>query len=911
MAFDPSSPLPPNRPPEVEIAGDHIGSYVLCEVLGKGGFGNVWRAEQTEVVRREVALKVIKLGMDTTQVLRRFDQERQTLAALDHPNITTMLDAGVSPDGRPYFAMELVRGGPITHWCDAHNAPLPERLRLFIQVCKAVQHAHDRGILHRDLKPTNILVTEIDGRPVPKIIDFGIAKALHASTLDDLTTLTQGDQMVGTPLYMSPEQIGGTGELDGRADVYALGILLYELLTGEMPFDTGTVQAGGIVAMKRLLLETNPERPSTRVRRRTTAAHKRTTEPKTRLSVLPADLDWITMRALEKDRQRRYTSAAELAADVQRHLDRQRVLARPPSATYAASRWIQRHRTACTAAALGLAASMAVLSVLRFFQQEAPDEVMLAADGSYTNSLGMKFVPVPGTDVLFCIHETRWQEYTAFANDAPRLDVHWKKAFFATPQSGLVFCGQKDGFPVMGVSWKEAQSFCTWLSHREGWTYRLPTDAEWSIASGLNEDRPPGTTPASLSGKNDNHFPWGGDFPPRSEDRPGNLADAAFHQKFPDVPWLEGFKDDFVTTAPVMSFKPNALGLHDMGGNSAEWCEDWLDDTHQRRVIRGPSFLLSARDALLTSHRSSQMPTEHPYNAGFRCVLERKRPAIAPVFVPPPPAAPPVYRHATPLPLALFPQPLPPEEVARRSVTNSLGMKFIPVPGSAVLYCIHETRQQDYATFAREVPGPERVRIEPGRDALFAVAADDHPMAGVSWEEAARFCYWLSRKENRRYRLPTDREWSVAVGLGEAEHADSNMVPQQKGDVGRVEFPFTTTFPPQSPNVVGNYADEVWHQVLPGKPWIAGYNDGHAASAPVMSGPPNAFGLYDLGGNVWEWVSDWLNKLNAQRVLRGGSWQDAKADVLWAANRKGANPQATDASFGFRVVMEPEEPKTK
>ncbi len=207
----------------LEREGDSIGPYRLTELLGEGGFGNVWRAEQTEVVKREVAVKVIKLGMDTAQVLGRFNQERQALAALEHPNIATMLDAGVSPNGRPYFAMELVRGGAITSWCEQHNATLHERLRLCIQVCQAVQHAHEKGILHRDLKPTNILVTEVDGRPVPKIIDFGIAKALHASSLDDLTMLTQEEQVIGTPVYMSPEQIEGGRRLDARSRCLCAG----------------------------------------------------------------------------------------------------------------------------------------------------------------------------------------------------------------------------------------------------------------------------------------------------------------------------------------------------------------------------------------------------------------------------------------------------------------------------------------------------------------------------------------------------------------------------------------------------------------------------------------------------------------------------------------------------------------
>ena len=333
-----------------EEPGGWIGHYQLDSLLGEGGFGHVWRARQLEPVRREVAIKVIKLGMDTRQVLGRFNQERQTLASLEHPGIATFLDAGVGPDGRPFFAMELIHGEPITTWCEKRHSPIHERLRLFLLVCQAVQHAHQRGIIHRDLKPTNILVTSLESLPVPKVIDFGIAKAVNADKFTDQTLLTQTHQALGTPRYMSPEQICGSNELDTRSDVFSLGVLLYELLTGSLPFNV----AVSADEMKRRIMEDAPARPSQVLRR------SRRMEGPARSIAAPfdpsmpdyaPDLDWVIMKALEKDRDRRYQSTAELGADIQRFLHREPVLAHPPSAWYSVSRWMLRHRTLATAAA--------------------------------------------------------------------------------------------------------------------------------------------------------------------------------------------------------------------------------------------------------------------------------------------------------------------------------------------------------------------------------------------------------------------------------------------------------------------------------------------------------------------------------------------------------------------------------
>jgi len=292
----------------IELPGTMIGRYKLLEKIGEGGFGVVFMAEQVEPVQRKVALKIIKAGMDTKEVIARFEAERQAIALMDHPNIARALDAGATEAGRPYFVMELVRGIPITDYCDQKQLATRERLQLFIKVCQAVQHAHQKGVIHRDLKPSNVLVTEHDGEPVPKVIDFGVAKAL-GQKLTAKTLFTGFNHMIGTPAYMSPEQAALSGlDIDTRADIYSLGVLLYELLTSVTPFDTETFREAALDEVRRMIRETEPPKPSTRLQtlgeKLTDVAKQRRIEPAALGRLIRGDLDWIVMKCLEKDRQR-------------------------------------------------------------------------------------------------------------------------------------------------------------------------------------------------------------------------------------------------------------------------------------------------------------------------------------------------------------------------------------------------------------------------------------------------------------------------------------------------------------------------------------------------------------------------------------------------------------------------------
>ncbi len=379
----------------IEGPGAIIGRYKLLQQIGEGGFGAVYMAEQKKPVKRKVALKIIKLGMDTKQVIARFEAERQALAIMDHPNIARVLDAGATDTGRPFFVMELVRGVPLTEYADTECLSTRDRLRLFIDVCRAVQHAHQKGIIHRDLKPSNVMVTLHDGKPVPKVIDFGIAKATSRD-LTDKTLFTEYRQLIGTPAYMSPEQAEMSGlDIDTRSDIYSLGVLLYELLTGTTPFDTKRFKGLGLGEIQQMIREEEPHKPSTRLSELTRgkftpgakptddsasrntsiqyiAKHRRTDAVNLRRQ-LTGDLDWIIMKCLEKERSRRYDTANGLATDVERHLNDEPVTAGPPGGTYRLRKAIRRNKGFFTgvAAVFAVLLAAAVVSTAFYLKTEA------------------------------------------------------------------------------------------------------------------------------------------------------------------------------------------------------------------------------------------------------------------------------------------------------------------------------------------------------------------------------------------------------------------------------------------------------------------------------------------------------------------------------------------------------------
>jgi serine/threonine protein kinase len=381
-----------SRTHRADTALERVGPYQLLEEIGEGGFGIVYLAEQETPVSRRVALKILKPGMDTREVVKRFEAERQALAMMDHSNIARVLDGGATDDGRPYFVMELVRGARITDFCDARRSTTGERLKLFFDVCQAVQHAHQKGVIHRDIKPSNVLVTEQDGRAVAKVIDFGIAKAMEPASTEK-TLFTRFNQYLGTPAYMSPEQAGLGGlDVDTRSDVYSLGVLLYELLTGRPPFTCEDLIKSGFDEVLRTIREKEPPRPSTKLKLFAekdliAVAARRRAEPRALNRLLLGDLDWIVMKAMEKDRARRYGTPDDLVADLQRHLRDEPIVARPPSAAYRFQKLVRRHRRAFSAAAvvvLALAAGVS-LSGWMYLRERAAKKVGERLNRATTN----------------------------------------------------------------------------------------------------------------------------------------------------------------------------------------------------------------------------------------------------------------------------------------------------------------------------------------------------------------------------------------------------------------------------------------------------------------------------------------------------------------------------------------------
>ncbi|MEZ5387889.1 MAG: SUMF1/EgtB/PvdO family nonheme iron enzyme, partial [Prosthecobacter sp.] len=469
----------------------------------------------------------------------------------------------------------------------------------------------------------------------------------------------------------------------------------------------------------------------------------------------------------------------------------------------------------------------------------------------FTNSLGMQFVPVPGTDILMCIHETRRKDYAAYAAATPGLDASWKPLARGLPVN------DEENHPAASMTVSEAKAFCDWLGKKDGRTYRLPTDREWSFAVGIGSQEQEGLPPEQLNGKIAT-YPWGDKWPP--EDHTANLPDEA--SSGPGINAVPGYKDRFITTAPVMSFKPNALGLYDLSGNVWEFTSDLMSPGSPSSACRGGAWRGSRQNLLLSSGREGSPGMARQDNKGFRLVVENA--ASTAVANPSPPASP--------------------------AHTNSLGMKFVPVPGTKILMCIHETRRQDYEAYAKAVPNVDSTWVKPLIGGKEVKQAPDHPVMRVSWNDAMAFCGWIGAKEGRTYRLPTAHEFDLAVAI----HDDP--ISLSADDLNKL----VTNQRPWTAAGLTNYRG------------FANFKDGDTfpATAPVMSFEPSALGLYDTLGNVWEWSADQNNK--GEKLIRGcgylnfGPFLTSGRTASSPADFRGQDGPITGILLvpGFRVVIE-------
>jgi hypothetical protein len=626
--------------------------------------GAVYKARQKSL-KREVAIKVLPPTIEDGDMhfAERFKAEAETMARLEHANIIAVYDAGQTPGGLLYFVMQLVQGTDVAQMIRSSGRLPPEHAyAITAHVCDALAYAHANGLIHRDIKPANIMV-DTQGRV--KVADFGLAKMVTEDS-----GFTQSNMAVGTPDFVAPEALIPGVLVDGRADLYAVGVMLYQMLTGSIPrgaFKPASVMVPGLdarfdqIVFKAMQVDREerhhsalelrqhldsilmPAVPAPDLQRYSSAGMpKQAPRPGSRMGVATARLSAggtapngrarATLIPPPKSKTHLFIgigTAAALAVGAfvmfsggQQDVAR---LAKVESAAAQTTKPSSLERQATPAVAARQASSTPKTAEtpggsgdgLKPSTTFEPAGALTLKDG-ITNTLGMKFLPVKGTEVMFCIHETRRQDYATYAADVPGVAGWWKNQ----TRNGIP-CGDKDDHPVVGTSWEDAVKFCQWLSQKEGKTYRLPTDEEWSIAVGLGRKEKHGKdiTPEMLNGKETTEFPWGDDYPPKTKDKAGNYGDTAWTEKFPTEPGLKDYSDGFATTAPVMSFKPNKVGLYDMGGNVWEWVDDWWNAAKTDRVLRGASFGVFGRGGMLSSNRNRNTPDYRDRNYGFRCVM--------------------------------------------------------------------------------------------------------------------------------------------------------------------------------------------------------------------------------------------------------------------------------------------------
>ncbi len=1156
------------EPPSPEELQRLLPQYEITDIIGRGGMGAVYRGRQAKL-NRTVAIKVLPetlaQGEDELNFAKRFEQEAQAMAGLDHPGIISVHDFGETAEGQLYIVMEFVDGMDIQQYLHHHGGKLPPEHALSItaHILDALDYAHSHGIVHRDIKPANILLNH-EGRV--KIADFGLAKRFGEQADASFPALTMSNVAIGTPDFVAPEALDSDQIPDHRADLYAIGVMLYQMLTGKLPrghFQTpnelnpeidprlddivvramaanpdhryasapamradldlvmsqpmakvesgedsavvaavvpvtntikgvkkgpkrsnmpvylgigiaailvvglvmiatgkkgGSESSTGEAALRILPVasvgettdangnvptakpDASPVKAKAAAVSPPPAAIVKATEPEkdtnaSPLTVAVAEEKSATEPSLPDSAEQgvasdveadvpaapeptpalasdedpggtpelrsqssplsdlpglktrltgyltaRTTQLGDLAAKYQRGLETrlkqateagdlslvtafgeekvqvealQSVITAPvvdpissvssrpslpelPEGSPAGlvtlrETWTSEREKIEETLDTALRQSLKALEIeltkaleietaklVRDYREglDAEGGMMVAAvdpviaaipavapaaansdvlgatkDRPYENSLGMKFVPVEETGVLFCIHEVRYKDYAAYASESQGVDELWKNQ----SADGYSPTDRTDDHPVIKVNWNDAQAFCAWLSNKEGRTYRLPKDEEWSVAVGIwgNEKWGTDTTPVTVF-IDPNEFPWGAEWPPAN--RVGNYSDQSRKIRAPvaSLEYLDGYDDTFPTTAPVMSFEPNKAGVYDLSGNVWEWCEDWYSVDQNERVLRGGSWYNWQHFNLLSSARGHQTQDRRSTSNGFRVVLVPSGPAPAFASRPsPPPVGVPALRPSSDLAGVTKGQPF----------ENSLGMKFVPVPGTKILMCVHETRFKDYTAYADSGEGESSNWLRPIAGGMSLKDRSDHPVVKIRHQDAEGFCAWLSKKEGSIYRLPTDAEWDAGVGI--KDQSELGSVGLENSKSVPATYPWGADWPP--PAGSGNYSDKTRKKALPDDietGYLGDYDDGFFTTAPVMSFKPNSLGLYDLGGNVSEWIEDRELASDIKRAIRGSSYIHGQPEHLKSSYRFLRAQESDFVDTGFRIVRE-------
>ncbi|MFO1053003.1 MAG: bifunctional serine/threonine-protein kinase/formylglycine-generating enzyme family protein [Planctomycetota bacterium] len=830
-----------------------IGRYKVLDILGEGGMGTVYLAEQREPVWRRVALKVIKLGMDSAEVLRRFEVERQALAMMDHPNIAKVFDAGTTDRGQAYFSMEYVKGKPITEYADAMKLSVEDRLRLFQQVCHGVQHAHQKGVIHRDLTPRNVLVVDQDGDVRPKIIDFGLARATD-HRLTEGTLYTQQGQVFGTPAYMSPEQAGFENhDVDTRADVYTLGVLLYELLTGELPFGKPGNGPAGFLDFQRRIRESEPKLPSTVVTvvaNRPANAELRHAEPHTLVRKLRGDLDWIVMRAIERDRNRRYETANALAMDIQRHLDDQPVLAGPPTATYRLHKFVRRYRLQVIAGSLLLLSLIGgVIGTTWFLFEARANEIraVKAADDAKSQK------------------ERADQEArlaTAARADADRRAVAEKEA-----REEAVANLAKFELLSNVVLLREAKASAEQLAPET--PDLVPAMREWLADRGEPLARVLPELEKTLD-----------ELRKRGKPREGGETSFGFEQRGDQ--FLHDTLDRLV--ADLHAFVDEKNGQLQTIRDRLAWSESVQKlsiDDHKDDWVAARRAILRADDQVASKLYADPAIELEPQLG------------LVPIGMNPVTKLWEFYdlRSAEPgTPIPAF------RADGTLEVRPETGIVLVLLPGGEIMITgdpasgsagdtqKHVAQVEPFFISRYEMTQAQWRRLSRGDNPSYYVAGREiaaaratitevHPVEQVSWPMCERLLHIHG------LRLPTDTQWEYACRAG-------------------TETTWSTGPDSKSLQGFANVADATAKKVVPTWTCDPLIDDGWVIHAPVGSFGFNAFGLHDVHGNVWEWCQDAFGTSGA-RVMRGGSHTNAP-DLAASGNRSSAPADARSNNLGLR-----------